>query len=96
MAYINLKKVTEAKENYLKALKIDSNNLLANYNYANLLKRLGDHENSEIFYKKAIEINPNYLPSYNNIMDLYDKSNQNEKLHDLINTAEKIFKITSN
>ena len=25
-------------------------------------------------------------------MDLYDKSNQNEKLHNLINKAEKIFK----
>ena len=46
--------------------------------FANLLKRLGDHENAENFYKKAIEINPNYLPSYNNVMDLYDKSNQNE------------------
>ena len=55
-------------------------------------KRLGDHENSETYYKKSIEINPNHLPSYNNIMDLYDKSNQNKKLDKLINTAEKIFK----
>ncbi len=92
MAYVNLKRVPEAKENYLRAIEIDPNNLLVNYNFANLLKRLGDHKNSEIYYKKAIEINPNYLPSYNNVMDLYDKSNQNDKLRNLINTAEKIFK----
>ncbi len=92
MAYVSLKKVTEAKENYIKAIEIDPKNLLANYNLANLLKRLGDHQNSEIYYKKAIDINPKHLPSYNNVMDLYDKSNQNDKLSDLITLAEKIFK----
>ena len=75
MAYINLKKVTEARENYLKALKIDPNNLLANYNYANLLKRLGDHENSETFYKKAIKHFPNYL-------DYFTKIKNNEVIID--------------
>ena len=45
----------EAKKNYLKAIEIEPNNLLANYNLANLLKRLGDHTNSEFYYKKAIE-----------------------------------------
>ena len=92
MAYVSLKKIPEAKENYNKAIKIDPNNLSANFNLANLLKRLSDHKNSEIYYKKTIEINPSYLPAYNNIMDLYDKSNQSDKLGDLINTAEKIFK----
>ena len=92
MAYITLKKVPEAKANYNKAIEIDPNNILANFNLANLFKRLSDHKNSEIYYKKTIEINPNYLPAYNNIMDLYDKSNQSDKLGDLINTAEKIFK----
>lgn len=92
MAHVNLKKVTEAKKNYLKAIEIEPNNLLANYNLANLLKRLGDHTNSEFYYKKAIEINPKYLPAYNNVLDLYDKSNQNEKLNNLIYSAEKIFK----
>ena len=33
MAYVSLKKVTEAKANYLKALEIDPDNLLANYNF---------------------------------------------------------------
>ena len=92
MAYVTLKKVPEAKANYNKAIEIDPNNILANFNLANLFKRLGDHKNSEIYYKKTIEINPNYLPAYNNTMDLYDKSNQSDKLGDLINTAEKIFK----
>ena len=92
MAYVTLKKVPEAKANYNKAIEIDPNNILANFNLANLFKRLSDHKNSEIYYKKTIEINPNYLPAYNNIMDLYDKSNQSDKLGDLINTAEKIFK----
>ena len=92
MAYVTLKKVPEAKANYNKAIEIDPNNILANFNLANLFKRLSDHKNSEIYYKKAIEINPNYLSAYNNIMDLYDKSNQSDKLGDLINTAEKIFK----
>ncbi len=91
MAYVNLKQVAKAKESYLKAIEIDPNNLLANYNFANLLKRLGDHENSEFYYKKAIDIDPNYLPSYNNVMDLYDKSNQNNELKKLINSADKIF-----
>ena len=92
MAYVSLNKVPEAKKNYIKALEIEPNNLLANYNFANLLKRLSDHENAEKYYKKAIEINPNHLPSYNNIMDLYDKSNQNIKLTNVLSEAEKIFK----
>tara|TARA_B100002019_G_scaffold290849_1_gene309487 strand:+ start:1328 stop:3043 length:1716 start_codon:yes stop_codon:yes gene_type:complete len=92
MAFVRLKKVPEAKENYLKALKIEPKNILANYNFANLLKRLGEIDNAEYYYKKTIELNPNYLPPYNNVMDLYDKSNQNEKLNDLINSAEKVFK----
>ena len=92
MAYVNLNKVPEAKKNYIKALEIEPNNLLANYNFANLLKRLSDHENAEKYYKKAIEIKPNHLPSYNNIMDLYDKSNQNIKLTNVLSEAEKIFK----
>ena len=54
MAYVSIKKVAEAKENYLKAIEINPENLLANYNLANLLKRLGDHKNSEKFFKKAI------------------------------------------
>ena len=92
MAYVNLNNVPEAKKNYIKALEIKPNNLLANYNFANLLKRLSDHDNAEKYYKKAIEINPNHLPSYNNIMDLYDKSNQNIKLTNVLSEAEKIFK----
>ena len=28
------------------------------------MKRLGDHQNSEIYYKKAIDINPKHYPSY--------------------------------
>lgn len=47
---------------------------------------------SEKFYNDAITINPKYFDAYNNLMNLFEKTNQNEKLKKIIILAEEQFK----
>ena len=42
-----------------------------NYNYANVLNKNGQPEEAIKFYKKSINLNTNYLNSYNNIANIY-------------------------
>ena len=53
---------------------------------------MNDPENAEKYLTKAISISPNNFPPYNNLMEVYDKSNQNEKLKKIINDAKIKFK----
>lgn len=48
----------EAIEYYSKVLKKDPNNIKANENIAYSYRKLKDYENSEKFYSKAVELNP--------------------------------------
>ena len=38
---------------------------------------------AEKFYNNAISINPKYFETYNNLMDLFERTNQNEKLNNI-------------
>ena len=92
IAYTNLSRIFEAKQSYKKSLDLDPKNILSLYNYGSLFKRLGDFKNSEKYLLNAILVSPKYFPSYNNLMELYDKSNQNQKFKNLLEDAKKIFK----
>ena len=49
------------------------------------------YKNSEKFFNKTIELNPKHLPAYNNLLELYDISNQNEKFKDVLEKSETNF-----
>ncbi len=91
LAYTNLKNVEKAANCYLTAIKINPQNVSANYNLGNLYKRLNDVVNAEKYLNQSIEISNNYLPAYNNLFEIYDKSNQNNKLREILIKAKNIF-----
>lgn len=92
LAYSNLKNIDKAFENFKKSHEVNPSNYLAYYNIGNLKKRLGEIKTAENFLLKSIEIQKNYFPAYNNLLELYDKSNQDDKLLNIINRAEIEFK----
>ena len=80
-----------ALSNYLKAIKIDSRSFTANYNLANFYLLNEDMSNAEKYFNLFIEINPNNINPYNNLFQLYDRSNNLEKLEEILNRAKKVF-----
>lgn len=89
--YKDLSRNEESEKLFLKIINKDPKNIIALINFGNLLKNIGNKEDSEKYFNKAIQINPNFFPSYNNLMVLYERTNQNEKLKNLIYKAKSYF-----
>ena len=86
--YKDTSKVGKAETIFKNLIDQYPNNLIVLINYGNFLKNFGDRLESEKYFKKAIEINPNYFPAYNNLMTLYERTNQNIKLKEIIDKAK--------
>lgn len=84
-------KLDKAQNLFIKVINQNPTNLVALINYGNLLKVIGDKKKSEECFKKAIEINSKYFPAYNNLIVLYERTNQNQKLKELIDKAYLYF-----
>ena len=50
-----------------------------------------DDKNAEKYYKLSIELNPQHFYPYNNLFQLYDRSNNLEKLEETFNNILKLF-----
>ena len=61
-----LKKEEESQEYYEKVLEINPESTTANYNYAILLKEMGELKEAEKFFRKSFEINPLSAKAYYN------------------------------
>lgn len=70
------KKVKEAESAFQEALKLDSTDVLAYVNYANLLDQQGKRTQAKIFYLKAISIEPENARAHYNLGLLYKESNE--------------------
>ena len=63
------------------------------YNNLGLIyKKFEYFSEAEMYFKKAISINSNFTNSYYNLMELYEKTNQSEKLNEVLLEFEKLFK----
>ena len=63
------------------------------YNNLGLIyKKFEYFSDAEMYFKKAISINSNFTNSYYNLMELYEKTNQSEKLNEVLLEFEKLFK----
>ena len=60
-----------ALENYKKAYEIDKNNVVLLNEIAYLYVDLGNYEEAENYYKKALEVKPNDENSLKNLLQLY-------------------------
>ena len=77
----------KAENIFKKILSEDPKNLLANLNLGNIFKFKQKIDLAEYHYNQCIEINPNYFPAYNNLMELLEITNQNEKFKNIIQKA---------
>lgn len=69
---VHLKLYNEAKKYFEKAIKIDPRYYEAYYNYGYCFELLGDIQNAEKIYKKALEIKPDYTAAANGMTRVTD------------------------
>ena len=87
-----LRKYKEATFHYEKALKINPQDVITNYNLGLLFKELEEFQKSISFYEKVIKIDPKHIQPYHDLMDIYEKTNNYEKLKKVIVDAKTFFK----
>jgi tetratricopeptide (TPR) repeat protein len=75
---VHLKLYSEAKKYFEKAIKIDPKYYEAYYNYGYCFELLGDIQNAEKIYKKALEIKPDYTAAANGMSRVTDIRTINE------------------
>ena len=78
---------------YQKAIKINSNYVVAHNNLGVIFVELGEYKKAIDCYKKAIEINPNYADSHYNLGTVFEKLNEYKKS---INCHQKAIEINPN
>ena len=66
-----LKDLNQALESYSQATQANSDGFIAWNNIGNIQRDLLNFWEAEKAYKQSIEINPNYIPAYINLVDLY-------------------------
>ena len=84
------RKYEEAIFHYEKALITKPQDIITNYNLGLLFKELKKFQKSISFYKKVIKIDSKHIQSYHDLMDIYENTNDYEKLKKIIIDA-KIF-----
>ena len=87
-----LGKNKEAVFYYEKALKLKPEDIITNFNLGLIFSQLEHFKKSIIFYEKVIKIDPKHLQSYHNLMDIYEKTNNLEKLEEIILKARSSLK----
>ena len=93
--YFRLKNKNLALENYLKSIELDPKNFLTNYNLGNYFLFYDDLENSEKYFLKSIDLQPKNFYPYNNLFQIYDRSNNLKKLDQIIKKILNSFDRTS-
>jgi tetratricopeptide (TPR) repeat protein len=79
MAYADAQNYTLADQMYNRAISLDDANPVAYHNLANSYKTLGQTAQAVQFYKLAIQKSPEFIFSYNALVQLYlDQNKKNE------------------
>ena len=73
-----------ALENYKKAYEVDKNNVVLLNEIAYLYVDLGNHEEAENYYKKALEVKPNDENSLKNLLELLYLQNKRTEMEKYI------------
>ena len=95
IAYLNLgiiyQKINDfkmAEKNYLQSILLNKDNITALYNLGNLYNDNNDLDNAEKYFRLSINLKPNMEQAYRNLFFIFDRSNQHEKLKDILNLAK--------
>jgi len=87
-----LGKNNEAVSYYEKALELKPEDIITNYNLGILFSKLEEFQKSIIFYEKVIKTDPTHFQSYHNLLDIYEKTNNHEKLKETVEKAKSYLK----
>ena len=90
--YKEQKKYKLAADFYNKALKVNSEDVITNFNLGLLFHLLDRLKEAVELYNKIIKINPNHIRSYINLMEIYDKTNNEIELENIILSYESFLK----
>jgi Flp pilus assembly protein TadD len=85
-----LNKFQDAKESYIKAIKLNPKNIAALNNLGTVYKMLEDFENAEKYYIKVLELKPDYINAISNYGNLKKEINDFDSAIDLYQKALKI------
>jgi Tfp pilus assembly protein PilF len=72
-------KLKQAKDNYVKALRINPTFPRAHNNLANVLARQGKSQEAIAHYTKALEIKPNFPKAHNNLGNVLARQGKNQE-----------------
>ena len=87
LSYTNIGKLDEAKNLYLKVIKLNPSIISYQNNYANVLKALNETEKAEEILEKIIERKPDYINAINNLANLKKTLKKYEEAINLYNKA---------
>ena len=87
-----LGKNKEAIFYYEKALLVKPEDLITNYNLGLTFASIDEFQKSINYYEKVIKIDEKHIQSYHNLMDIYEKTNNHEKLEEIIIKAKSYLK----
>ena len=90
-----LKKNKEAIFYYEKALLVKPQDIITNYNLGLIFASLEEFQKSINYYEKVIKIDSKHLQAYHNMMDIFEKTNNQEKLEEIITKAKSYLKDNS-
>lgn len=79
-----------ATREYIETLKENADRPETHANLGNVLVRVRSLKEAEAAYEKAIEIDPNFVPAYVNLSDLYRAQNKDDEGRKLLLKAIKI------
>ena len=91
ISYSKLNNKNLAIKNYLIAIQLDQKNFKAIYNLANCYLDSDDLDNAQKYYNRSIEVEPRNIHAYTSLFQIYDTSNNNDKLNEILSNAKKIF-----
>jgi tetratricopeptide (TPR) repeat protein len=91
----------KAKEEYERALTLNNYARKAEeaatyFNLGNLQRHLGNPAQAEVFYQKAIQVDPNCYPALNSLAVLYESEGKEDAVLPLLTTALKAAPQSSN
>ena len=90
LSYLNLGRLDDAKNLYLKIIKQNPKIISFKNNYANVLKSLDKFDEAEKILKDLIKSDPNYINAINNLANLKKNLKDYKEAINLFNKALKI------
>ena len=76
--------------NFKEVIKLDPKNALALYNIGHLYKKKLETVKADECLNTSLDLNPNFIKTYDDLFSLYDQSGQIEKFSNLLDKAKKI------